>query len=129
MNDIAAPTVDPLRGYPAADADPSIDVVVTAYLKAVEDGAEPDRADWLARHPALAGDLAEFFADLDGVDRLARPLRAVAAADPPTGPDRRLGDYQLIREVGRGGMGVVYEAEQVSLGRRVALKVLPFAAT
>ncbi|HEX4588490.1 MAG TPA: serine/threonine-protein kinase, partial [Gemmataceae bacterium] len=124
MNDaVAAPPDRP------PDAEASLDAVVTAYLKAVEDGHAPDRTDWLARHPALAGGLVEFFADLDDVDRLARPLRAVAAADPVAGLDGRLGDYRLLREVGRGGMGVVYEAEQISLGRRVALKVLPFAAT
>ena len=43
-------------------------------------------------------------------------------------PERHLGDYRLVREIGRGGMGIVYEAQQQSLARRVALKILPFAA-
>ena len=38
---------------------------------------------------------------------------------------KRLGDFRIIRELGRGSMGVVFEAEQESLGRRVAIKVIP----
>src|SRR5262245_55641859 len=108
-----------------------LDEVATAYLKALEAGRPPDCSAWLARYPDLAEDLKEFFRDQDEVNGLAAPLRAVAQAKWAPVPDEtgRLGDFRIVREVGRGGMGMVYEAEQISLGRRVALKVLPFAAT
>jgi serine/threonine protein kinase/Flp pilus assembly protein TadD len=115
-----------------------LDEIVTGYLRAVGAGETPNRHELLARHPELAAELNEFFADQDRLTQLAAPLRRAAQAARLDGPlnvltdglaPGLLGDFRLLREVGRGGMGIVYEAEQVSLGRRVALKVLPLAAT
>jgi tetratricopeptide (TPR) repeat protein len=111
--------------------------IAFAYLQAVEQGQAVDTDELLARHPEFATELAEFLADRAEVELRAAPLREAVQglrAQPPTAtcgiPEHgRLGDFQVVREVGRGGMGVVYEAEQLSIGRRVALKVLPFAAT
>jgi hypothetical protein len=102
------------------------------YLAAAEAGTAPPREEFLARHPGLAADLDACLEALRFIGRSAAGPRSVVAqaeGAPPEPVLGQLGDCRLLREVGRGGMGVVYEAEQVSLGRRVALKVLPLAAT
>jgi hypothetical protein len=119
------------------DREQKLDEVVTAWLKACEAGQKPDPTDWLARYPDLASELREFFAGQSSLERLAAPLRQppshsddtatfsnTTAAAPPVDAGRSFGDYQLLAEIARGGMGVVFRARQVSLERPVALKMI-----
>lgn len=86
---------------------------------------------FVAQYPEQAGELRRLLPALEALVRLGDKQRSV---EDSLGPvlsglkDQMLGDFRLVAEVGRGGMGVVYEARQTSLGRRVALKILPFAA-
>jgi len=126
---------------PADSLEPSPEIVriLEEYLAELENGRQPNLEEIVARHPELAdlGDhlrgcltSLEFLHPTDPRQALVSELQIDSVADLPL-PDPRLGqlgDFGLIREIGRGGMGIVYEAVQVSLHRRVALKVLPFAA-
>ena len=100
--------------------------ILDEFAAARNQGQDPDIEDYARRHPHLAEVIRTVFPavlalDVSGDGGGVRSWEDAAR-------DGRLGDFRLIRELGRGGMGVVYEAEEIPLGRRVALKMLPFAA-
>jgi tetratricopeptide (TPR) repeat protein len=118
---------------PGEAADPVLAKLVDEITDRLQAGDAVDLEEYAARHPERAEELRRL---LPALEMLAAAGSGRDGAGPlPAAEDGSvplrglLGDFRLLREVGRGGMGVVYEAEQLSLGRRVALKVLPFAAT
>jgi eukaryotic-like serine/threonine-protein kinase len=117
-----------------------IEALAEEYLDRLRRGENPSVDDYMRCYPALAEEIREFFPTLRIIEDFKPDSR-----DEPNGPKRgcpqgsalesilrvpsHLGDFHIIREVSRGGMGIVYEAVQESLGRPVALKVLPPQAT
>jgi tetratricopeptide (TPR) repeat protein len=103
--------------------------LVEELTEKLQAGKAIDVETFLQTHPEDAEQLRRLLPALLLLAEVSRsgdgPAPGAAAGDELG----ELGDFRLIREVGRGGMGIVYEAEQISLSRRVALKVLPFAAT
>jgi WD40 repeat protein/predicted Ser/Thr protein kinase len=111
--------------------DKRVNEIVADYLRSIERGELPDRAALLAGHVDLANELTAFFADHDRFRRAAAPLADALTLPPCESPEpgtrqtvRYFGDYELLEEIARGGMGVVYKARQMSLNRPVALKMI-----
>jgi len=108
-----------------------VEVLAEEFAERQRKGEQPTIAEYATRHPELADQIEAIFPTVALMVQLGERhhLSAHVARPWPAMPRldlQQLGDFRVLREVGRGGMGVVFEAEQQSLGRRVALKVLPF---
>jgi WD40 repeat protein/serine/threonine protein kinase/tetratricopeptide (TPR) repeat protein len=107
-----------------------VEILAEEFVARYRNGERPALSEYCTAHPELAQEIQDLFPALVMMEELAPGDESSASVAAPSPillaglPRERLGDYRILREIGRGGMGVVYEAEQVSLGRHVALKVL-----
>src|SRR5262249_36634117 len=112
------------------------DAAIAEYLEAIERGTPPKLDEFLARHEDVAADLREFLEDYQAFERVSPRMAADTAGSPyttggkqndlhaPLTLPRMFGNFELIEEIARGGMGVVCKARQISPSRIVALKMI-----
>jgi serine/threonine protein kinase/formylglycine-generating enzyme required for sulfatase activity/tetratricopeptide (TPR) repeat protein len=102
-----------------------IDELAEDFAARYRRGERPALQEYIDRFPELADDIRELLPALAEVEQVKVEFGTAPSTPAPAPHLDQIGDFRIVREVGKGGMGVVYEAEQVSLARRVALKLLP----
>jgi eukaryotic-like serine/threonine-protein kinase len=100
-----------------------LDQIAEEFAERFRSGERPSVSEYVQRYPDLADEIRELIPAMVEIEQVKPKIPSTAA------PPLQIGDYRIVREIGRGGMGVVYEAVQSSLSRHVALKVLPFHAS
>jgi len=112
-----------------SDSDPSsadpFGQIADEFVEAFRQGKSPSVEEFARRYPKYADEIRDMLPALVLMEKAksaddSGPVQQ-AKASAAKAPLQQLGDYQILREVGRGGMGVVYEAQQLSLGRHVAI--------
>lgn len=105
-------------------SDDSLDEAIAEYLDAAHEGRPPDRSAFIAQHPGHDETLRRFFESFDEMNRLFEPARTLADVGGAPSQPGPFGRYELLEEIGEGGMGKVYKARHSKLDIRVALKVI-----
>ncbi|QDV23220.1 serine/threonine-protein kinase [Aureliella helgolandensis] len=104
-----------------------VDILASDFVARYRNGERPTIEEYASRHPDLSEPIRRVFPLVLSVEKVKvdQQSESDGSATLAGRVFERLGDFRLVREIGRGGMGIVYEAEQESLGRSVAIKVLP----
>lgn len=105
----------------------SVDVLASDFIARYRTGDRPTIEEYAFRHPELSESIHQVFPLVLSIEKVKVDQQSAAdgSATLAGREIKQLGDFRIVREIGRGGMGIVYEAVQESLGRVVAIKVLP----